>query len=85
MTDISWNGQTGDVRSFAESCPVYQMEKTDHTLVRGSLHSTQILLQTWKDVSLDFITDLPDMDDGINAIMTVIDKATSYGTSHTLL
>lgn len=30
-----WKGQTGDVRVFVKSCPIYQTQKTDHTLTRG--------------------------------------------------
>ena len=32
-----WKGQIGDVRSFVDSCPVCQVEKSDHTLSRGQL------------------------------------------------
>ena len=32
-----WCGMTGDVREFVESCPTYQLEKTDHMLKKGSL------------------------------------------------
>ena len=71
-----WKGQTIDVRSFVEACPVCQVEKSDHTLTRGKLQNPQLPEQKWQDVSIDFITDLPDMGDGVNAIMTVIDKAT---------
>ena len=31
----------GDVRQFVENCPVCQMEKSDHTLAKGKLTSTQ--------------------------------------------
>ena len=37
-----WKGQIGDVRIFVESCPVCQVEKSDHTLTRGQLQSTEI-------------------------------------------
>ena len=33
----------GDVRQFAENCLVCQMEKSDHTLAKGKLTSTQNL------------------------------------------
>ena len=49
---------TGNIREFVESCPVCQIEKTDHTLSRGMLQSTAIPEKKWSEVSLDFITDL---------------------------
>ena len=71
-----WKGQTGDVRIFVESCPVCQIEKRDHTLTRGQLQSTEIPEEKWQQVSIDFITDLPETPSGVDSIMTVIDKAT---------
>ena len=38
-----WKVQTGDVRIFVESCPMCQVEKSDHTLTRGHLQRTEIL------------------------------------------
>ena len=35
-----------------------------------------IPVEKWQEVSINFVTDLPDVGDGINSIMTVIDKAT---------
>ena len=37
-----WKAQTGDVRILVESCPVCQVEKSDHTLTRGQLQNTEI-------------------------------------------
>ena len=71
-----WKGQTGDVRIFVESCPVCQVEKSDHTLTRGQLQRTEIPEEKWQQVSIDFITDLPETSSGVDSIMTVIDKAT---------
>ena len=71
-----WKGQTGDVRIFVESCPVCQVEKSDHTLMRDHLQSTEIPEEKWQQVSIDFITDLPETSSGVDSIMTVIDKAT---------
>ena len=66
---------TADIREFVESCPICQTEKSDHTLTRGQLQNMNIPVQKWQEVSMDFVTDLPDAGDGINSIMTVIDKA----------
>ena len=71
-----WKGMTGNVREFVESCPVCQIEKTDHTLSRGMLQSTAIPEKKWSEVSLDFITDLPVTKNKKDSILTVVDKAT---------
>ena len=71
-----WKGQTGDVRILVESCPVCQIEKSDHTLTRGQLQNTEIPEEKWWQVSIDFITDLPETPSGVDSIMIAIDKAT---------
>ena len=72
-----WKGMAGDVREFVESCPTCQLEKTDHTMKKGSLQSLAIPEAKWHcKVSVDFITDLPVAADGEDSIMTVVDRAT---------
>ena len=65
-----------DVREFVESYPVCQTEKSDHTLRRGQLQNMQLPVEKWQKVRIEFATDLPDSNDGINSIMTVTDKST---------
>ena len=55
-----------------ESCPVFQVEKNDHTLTCGQLQSTEIPEEKWQQVSIDFITDLEETSSGVDSIMTVI-------------
>ena len=71
-----WKGMSGDIREFVESCPTCQLEKTDHTLQKGSLQSLTIPAAKWQEVSIDFITDLPAEGDAEDSIMTVVDRAT---------
>ena len=71
-----WKGVTGHIREFVESCPLCQVAKSDHTLHRGKLQSTNIPEKKWTEVSLDFITDLPVTKGMKDSILTVIDKAT---------
>ena len=71
-----WKGMAGDIREFVESCPTCQLEKTDHTMKKGSLQSLAIPEAKWQEVSIDFITDLPTSSDGEDSIMTVVDRAT---------
>ena len=67
---------TGDVRSFVERYPVCQMEKSDHTLSKGKLQSTQIPETKWSDISIDFGADLPKSSRNRDSILVVGDKAT---------
>ena len=71
-----WKGMTGDIRSFVENCPVCQMEKSDHTLSKGKLQSTQIPETKWSEISIDFVTDLPKSSRNRDSILVVVDKAT---------
>ena len=71
-----WKGMAGDIREFVESRPSCQLEKTNHTMKKGSLQSLAIPGAKWQEVSVDFITDLPAVAEGDDSIMTVVDRAT---------
>ena len=71
-----WKGMLGNVRQFVENCPVYQMEKSDHTLAKGKLQSTQIPENKWSEISIDFVTDLPLTANNRDTILVTVDKAT---------
>ena len=67
--------QTGNVRSFVESCPICQAEKNDHILKRSNVViSTEIPEEKWEQVSIDSITDLPKTSSRLYSIMIAIDK-----------
>ena len=57
-----------DVRQYVENCPVFQTEKSDHTLDKGQLQSTQIPEEKWKRISIDFITDLSTSSDNKDTV-----------------
>ena len=67
---------SGHVREFVETCPVCQMEKSDHTLSKGKLQSTHIPESKWSEVSIDFITDLPMSSRNRDSVSVIVDKAT---------
>ena len=64
-----------DARDFVLSCPVCQQEKGSHLLPGGKLQPLEVPTQKWDQVVIDFVTDLPE-DEGKDAVLTVIDKAT---------
>ena len=53
-----------------------QMEKSDHTLAKGKLQSTQIPENKWSEISIDFVTDLPLTANNRDTILVTVDKAT---------
>ena len=71
-----WKGMLGDVRQYGKKCPVCQMEKSDHQLAKGKLMPTQIPEEKWKEISIDFITDLPITSGNKDTVLTIVDKAT---------
>ena len=52
------------------------MEKSDHTLSKGKLKSTQIPETKWSEISIDFVSDLPNSSRNRDSILVVVDKAT---------
>ena len=71
-----WKGMMRDISNFVENCPVCQMEKSDHTLSKGKLQSTQIPETKWSEISIHFVTDLPKSSRNRDSILVVVDKAT---------
>ena len=51
------------------------MEKSDHTLAKGKLQSTQIPEAKWSEISIDFVTDLPLTANRCDTILVTVDKA----------
>ena len=71
-----WKGMLGHIQQYVENCPVCQMEKSDHTLAKGKLMSTQIPETKWSGISINFVTDLPLSANKHDTILVTVDKAT---------
>ena len=71
-----WKGMTGDVRDFVLSCPICQAQKAEYIHPRGEAQPLQVPEQKWQEVSLDFVTKLPETIHGHDTVMTVVDRAT---------
>ena len=67
---------TGDVHSFVERFPVCQMEQSGHTLLKGKLQSIQIPETKWSEISIDFVTDLPNSSRNRDSLLVIFNKAT---------
>ena len=74
-TSFYWKHMSQDVRAFVVDCPVCQTEKSSHLQPAGRLMPLPLPTRKWEHVAIDFVTGMPD-DQGMNAIMTVVDKAT---------
>ena len=75
MTSFYWKHMSQDVLAFVVDCPVYQTEKSSHLQPAGRLMPLPLPTRKWEHVAIDFVTGMPE-DQGMNAIMTVVDKAT---------
>ena len=60
-------------------CPVCQMEKSDRTLAKGKLQSTQIPENKWNEISIDFVTDLPLTANNRDTILVTAGQSYAYG------
>ena len=59
-----------------EAVRVCQMDKSDHTVAKGKLQSTQIPETKWCEISIDFVTNLPLTANNRDTILVTMDKAT---------
>jgi hypothetical protein len=72
-----WDGLKIDVQMFVEECLVFQQNNVETLKTQGLLQSLAIPSQCWKEVSMDFITRLPNFE-GKRVIMVIADRLTKY-------
>ena len=71
-----WRGITEDIKDYVFSCQKCQEMKALKQAPAGLLQPLPIPSGKWRDLSMDFITELPKSTKGNDAIMTVVDRAT---------
>ena len=71
--DYYWPNMRKAVRRYVRNCHGCQRTKASRDRKNGLLTPLAIPLQRWTDISMDFITGLPDAH-GHNAICTIIDR-----------
>ena len=69
-----WTGMCQDVKAYITKCPACQQTKYKTRKPVGLLHPLPILVGIWEDLSLDFISSLPQFH-GFSTILTAIPKA----------
>ena len=68
-----WPGMQKEVLRFVRNCHTCQRSKAPRDKYNGLLHPLSIPDERWRDISIDFVTGLPEVD-GRNAILTVVDR-----------
>ena len=71
--EFFWPGMSPDIRRFVQNCDVCGRTKPWREMKRGLLRPLPLPDRIWKEISMDFITDLPPSD-GARNLMVVTDR-----------
>ena len=71
-----WPGMKKDIAEFVAKCLTCQQVKAEHQRPSGLLHPLSIPEWKWESISMDFITGLPRVQKGYNAIWVIVDRLT---------
>nr|GFD05137.1 retrotransposon protein, putative, Ty3-gypsy subclass [Tanacetum cinerariifolium] len=71
-----WSGMKGDVATFVARCLICQQVKIEHQRASGLLKQLDIPVWKWDEISMDFVTGLPETKRRHDAIWVVVDRLT---------
>ncbi|KAL1919525.1 uncharacterized protein VTP21DRAFT_2218 [Calcarisporiella thermophila] len=71
-----WPRLQDAVKKYVTSCDVCQRTKSSNTLPAGLLQPLDTPTQKWQQVSMDLITQLPKIKNGLDAIVVFVDRLT---------
>nr|GEV62328.1 DNA/RNA polymerases superfamily protein [Tanacetum cinerariifolium] len=71
-----WSGMKRDVATFVSRCLVCQQVKIEHQRASGLLQPLDIHVWKWDEISMDFVTGLPQTQRRHDAIWVVVDRLT---------
>lgn len=74
-----WPHMRDDIEVYVRTCLVCQQDKVEHKVPGGLLEPLPVAEKTWDNVTMDFITCLPNSE-GFGTIMVVIDRFSKYAT-----
>jgi len=66
-----WSNHWATIRRYIWNCDVYQRSKTSRNSINELLHSLSISQKRWKDIAMNFITELS-LSEDYNVICTII-------------
>jgi hypothetical protein len=72
-----WDGMKQDIHNFVAECDMCQCNKGETVKSPGTLQSLPIPPTIWKDISMDFINNLPKSENK-SVIMVVVDRLSKY-------
>nr|GFD34243.1 putative reverse transcriptase domain-containing protein [Tanacetum cinerariifolium] len=73
-----WSGMKRDVATFVSRCLICQQVKIEHQRASGLLQLLDIPVWKWDEISMDFITGLPQTQRRHDAIWVVVDRVTMH-------
>lgn len=72
-----WESMRHDIKQFVGDCLVCQQTKYETSKPSGLLQPLPIPAAVWEDISLDFVTGLPNSG-GFSVLMVVVDRFSKY-------
>jgi hypothetical protein len=75
--EFFWDGLKTDVQRFVVEFLVFQQNNVEKNNTPGLLQPLSIPIQCWEEVSMDFITGLPNSE-GKSVIMVIVDRMAKY-------
>ena len=75
--EFFWEKMREDMEEYVHTCIICQQDKSDTQRQGGLLQPLPIPERPWMSVSMDFITQLPQVH-GYNGIMVVVDRFSKY-------
>lgn len=77
-TAFSWPHMAKDIKNWVRECSICQMHKYSTQKPMGLLQPLPIPSRVWEDISMDFITHLPQVH-GKSVIWVVVDRLSKFG------
>jgi len=71
-----WQGMKRDVAQFVSTCLTCQKVKVEHQRPGGNLQPLEIPVWKWDNISMDFVTHLPQTFRGHDTIWVIVDRFT---------
>ena len=84
---VFFSGITNSVKQFVESCEACQHVKAGSKFEKGGgkLKSIHVPLETWTQLGIDLITNLPVTTEGYNTLVTCINYTSKFIESRPLI